>query len=58
MIGKLTGLMDSSSADWAVIDVAGVGYVVHCSGRALANLHGHALFNRAISPRAAKTAIR
>jgi Holliday junction DNA helicase RuvA len=40
MIGKLTGLMDSSSADWAIIDVAGVGYVVHCSGRALANLPG------------------
>ena len=40
MIGKLTGLVDSSGADWAIIDVAGVGYLVHCSGRALANLPG------------------
>ena len=40
MIGKLTGLVDSSGADWAIIDVAGVGYLVHCSGRALTNLPG------------------
>ena len=40
MIGKLTGLVDSSGTGWAIIDVAGVGYLVHCSGRALANLPG------------------
>ncbi len=38
MIAKLTGLVDSSGAGWAVIDVSGVGYLVHCSGRALAAL--------------------
>jgi Holliday junction DNA helicase RuvA len=40
MIGKLTGLVDSSGEDWAIVDVSGVGYLVHCSGRTLANLPG------------------
>ncbi len=40
MIGKLSGLVDSSGADWAIIDVSGVGYEVHCSGRAFAALPG------------------
>jgi Holliday junction DNA helicase RuvA len=38
MIAKLTGKLDDSGADWAVIDVAGVGYLVHCSARTLATL--------------------
>ncbi|WP_282606701.1 Holliday junction branch migration protein RuvA [Pelagibius sp. Alg239-R121] len=38
MIGKLTGLIDSSGDDWAMIDVGGVGYVVFCSGRTLSRL--------------------
>lgn len=38
MIGKLKGLVDSTGEDWAVIDVGGVGYVVHCSVRTLAAL--------------------
>ena len=38
MIGKLTGLVDSSGEDWALIDVGGVGYVVFCSGRTLGRL--------------------
>lgn len=38
MIGKLTGKLDSSGEDWAMIDVGGVGYVVFCSGRTLARL--------------------
>ncbi len=40
MIGKLSGLMDSSGTDWAIIDVSGVGYLVHCSGRGFAALPG------------------
>lgn len=36
MIAKLKGRLDESGADWAVIDVAGVGYLVHCSAKALA----------------------
>jgi holliday junction DNA helicase RuvA len=35
MIAKLSGLLDDTGPDWAVIDVAGVGYLVHCSARTL-----------------------
>lgn len=35
MIAKLTGLLDDTGPDWAVIDVNGVGYLVHCSARTL-----------------------
>ena len=35
MIAKLTGLLDDFGPDWAVIDVAGVGYLVHCSAKTL-----------------------
>ncbi|MDE8650749.1 Holliday junction branch migration protein RuvA [Novosphingobium album (ex Liu et al. 2023)] len=35
MIAKLTGLLDDFGPDWAVIDVSGVGYFVHCSARTL-----------------------
>lgn len=38
MIGKLTGIIDEVGDDFAVIDVGGVGYVVHCSARVLSNL--------------------
>ena len=38
MIAKLTGLLDDFGPDWAVIDVSGVGYLVHCSARTLASL--------------------
>ena len=40
MIAKLTGLLDSIGEDWAVIDVNGVGYLVFCSTRTLAQLPG------------------
>jgi Holliday junction DNA helicase RuvA len=38
VIAKLRGILDDTGADWAVIDVAGVGYLVHCSARTLAAL--------------------
>lgn len=38
MIAKLTGLLDSTAHDHAVIDVGGVGYLVFASSRTLANL--------------------
>ena len=38
MIAKLKGLLDDTGADWAVIDVGGVGYLVHCSARTLSAL--------------------
>jgi Holliday junction DNA helicase RuvA len=40
MIGRLRGLLDSQGADHLVIDVGGVGYLVHCSARTLAALPG------------------
>ena len=36
MIAKLTGKLDETGADWAVLDVGGVGYLVHCSAKTLA----------------------
>ena len=38
MIAKLKGLLDETGVDWAVIDVRGVGYLVHCSNRTLTAL--------------------
>ena len=38
MIAKLKGLLDETGDDWAVIDVGGVGYLVHCSTKTLAAL--------------------
>ncbi len=38
MIAKLTGIIDSTGDDWAVIDVSGVGYLVYCSARTLRRL--------------------
>jgi holliday junction DNA helicase RuvA len=40
MIGKLKGIIDSYGADYVILDVAGVGYQVHCSARTLAALPG------------------
>ena len=38
MIAKLAGVLDSVGGDWAVVDVAGVGYLVYCSARTLRTL--------------------
>ncbi|MFN4135644.1 MAG: Holliday junction branch migration protein RuvA [Novosphingobium sp.] len=38
MIAKLTGILDDTGPDWAVIDVNGVGYLVHCSAKTLSHL--------------------
>ncbi len=38
MIAKLSGRLDATGEDWAIVDVAGVGYLVHCSRRTLAAL--------------------
>ncbi len=35
MIGKLKGVVDSYGEDHVILDVHGVGYLVHCSGRTL-----------------------
>jgi len=38
LIARLSGILAETSADGAVIDVAGVGYLVHLSGKTLAAL--------------------
>jgi Holliday junction DNA helicase RuvA len=38
MIGKLTGMIDSYGEDFVILDVNGVGYLVHCSARTLQEL--------------------
>lgn len=38
MIGKLTGSVDSQGIDFIILDVGGVGYLVHCSSRTLSAL--------------------
>lgn len=38
MIGKLKGVIDSLGEDWVILDVGGVGYLVHCSSRTLGKL--------------------
>ena len=38
MIARLTGTLDDFGPDWAVIDVGGVGYLVHCSAKTLGAL--------------------
>ena len=35
MIGKLKGMIDSYGEDYIILDVGGVGYLVHCSARTL-----------------------
>ena len=38
MIGKLKGTLDSYGEDFIIVDVHGVGYMVHCSARTLQSL--------------------
>src|SRR5438105_8502700 len=38
VIGKLKGIIDSLGDDFAILDVQGVGYLVHCSSRTLQKL--------------------
>jgi holliday junction DNA helicase RuvA len=38
MIGKLKGVIDSYGEDHVILDVNGVGYLVHCSARTLQEL--------------------
>jgi Holliday junction DNA helicase RuvA len=38
LIGKLRGVIDGYGEDFVIVDVGGVGYVVHCSARTLQHL--------------------
>ena len=42
MIGKLSGLVDSIAEDHAILDVNGVGYLVHCPASTLSKLQAGA----------------
>ncbi|UMY15630.1 Holliday junction branch migration protein RuvA [Methylobacterium organophilum] len=39
MIGKLKGVVDSFGEDFVILDVQGVGYLVHCSARTLQRMN-------------------
>jgi Holliday junction DNA helicase RuvA len=58
MIGKLTGLIDSVAADHAILDVAGVGYLVHCPSSTLSRLQAGAGASLMIETRVTDETIR
>jgi holliday junction DNA helicase RuvA len=39
MIGKIKGIVDTIELDSVIVDIAGVGYLLRCSGRALSNMN-------------------
>jgi Holliday junction DNA helicase RuvA len=58
MIGKLTGLVDTIAADHAIIDVGGVGYLVHCPSSTLARMTMGSGVTLAIETKLSEEAIR
>jgi Holliday junction DNA helicase RuvA len=58
MIGKLTGIVDFVAEDHAIVDVGGVGYLVHCPASTLARLTAGATASLMIETRVTDEAIR
>jgi len=58
MIGRLKGTVDSLAADHAIIDVGGVGYVVHAPASTLSKLTLGAPASLAIETRVGEDSIR
>jgi Holliday junction DNA helicase RuvA len=58
MIGKLTGRVDFIGPDHVVIDVGGVGYLVHCPSSTLAKLSVGSTASLAIETKVSDEAIR
>jgi Holliday junction DNA helicase RuvA len=58
MIGKLTGIVDSMAEDHAIIDVGGVGYLVHCPASTLSKLSAGAGASLMIETKVSEDAIR
>jgi Holliday junction DNA helicase RuvA len=58
MIGKLTGRVDFVGADYAIIDVGGVGYQVQCPNSTLSRLAAGAIVSLAIETKVSEDAIR
>jgi Holliday junction DNA helicase RuvA len=58
MIRKLTGMVDSLAEDHAILDVGGVGYLVHCPSSTLARLTIGASASLTIETKVGEDAIR
>ncbi len=58
MIGKLSGKIDTIAADHAIIDVAGVGYLVHCPASTLSRLTAGANVSLMIETRITDETVR
>jgi Holliday junction DNA helicase RuvA len=58
MIGKLTGLVDSVAEDHTILDVGGVGYLVHCPASTLSRLAAGASVSLMIETKVSEDAIR
>jgi Holliday junction DNA helicase RuvA len=57
-IGKLSGLVDSVAEDHAILDVGGVGYLVHCPASTLAKLSAGAPASLMIETKVSEDAIK
>lgn len=58
MIGKLSGLVDSIAEDGVILDVDGVGYLVHCPSSTLSRLSVGAHASLMIEMKVSEDAIR
>jgi Holliday junction DNA helicase RuvA len=58
MIGKLSGIVDSVAEDHAILDVAGVGYLVNCPTSTLAKLTAGAAASLMIETRVTDETIK
>jgi Holliday junction DNA helicase RuvA len=58
MIGKLSGIVDSTGEDHCILDVNGVGYLVQCSHATLARLSAGAAVSLMIETKVSEDAIR
>jgi len=58
MIGKLSGLVDSIAEDHCILDVNGVGYLVHCPSSTLSRLTVGAPASLMIETKVSEDAIR
>jgi Holliday junction DNA helicase RuvA len=58
MIGKLTGKVDYVGADHVIVDVGGVGYLVHCASSTLSRLAAGTAASLFIETKVSEEAIR
>lgn len=58
MIGKLSGVVDSVAEDHVILDVGGVGYLVHCPASTLSRLSPGAPASLAVETRITDETIR